>query len=83
MKKLPRPVATFLALFVLNGLRAWIVLVAAFFSIALLKAVPSAWRDREWVDVCLLTVFGILLLVVSYRWFAARWIATLQSKPDD
>lgn len=82
MTSLPKFVATLLAVIVLNGVRAWIVLVAAFFSIALLRAVPSAWRDGEWIDVGLLISFGILLIVVSYRWFAARWIDAIEANAD-
>ena len=73
MKEFSKLVVALFGLFALYGLRAWIVLAAAFFGVALLRGVPSAWQEREWLDAGLLMAIGGLLLVVSYRWFAARW----------
>ena len=81
MRELTKRVAALFALFALYGVRAWIVLAAAFFGVALLRGIPSAWQEREWLDVGLLMAIGGLLLVISYRWFAARWAsAPIKSK---
>ena len=73
MLRFARVVAAIVGLFVLYGLRAWIVLAAAFFGFAILRAVPGAMRDREWVEAAMLAGLSILLLVVSFRWFSQRW----------
>ena len=73
MIRFARAVAAIVGLFVLYGLRAWIVLAAAFFGFAILRAVPGALRDREWLEALLLAGLSTLLLVVSFRWFAQRW----------
>lgn len=68
-----RILAAIVGLFVLYGLRAWIVLAAAFFGFAILRAVPGALRDREWLEALMLAGLSALLLVVSFRWFSQRW----------
>ena len=73
MIRFAKVLAAFVGLFVLYGLRAWIVLAAAFFGIAILRAVPGAVRDREWLEAVMLAGLSALLLVVSFRWFAQRW----------
>ena len=73
MIRFARAVAAIVGLFVMYGLRAWIVLAAAFFGFALLRAVPGAMRDREWLEALMLAGLSALLLVVSFRWFVQRW----------
>ena len=73
MIRFAKALAAFVGLFVLYGLRAWIVLAAAFFGLAILRAVPGAMRDREWLEALMLAGLSALLLVVSFRWFAQRW----------
>ena len=65
--------ASFVALVALWGVRAWIVVVSAFFGVVILGAGVSAVGEGEWLDAVLLLVLAVLLLVVSYRWFAVRW----------
>ena len=72
MIRFAKVLAAFVGLFV-YGLRAWIVLAAAFFGIAILRAVPGAMRDREWLEAFMLAGLSALLLIVSFRWFAQRW----------
>jgi len=73
MIRFAKALAAIVGLFVLYGLRAWIVLAAAFFGVAILRAVPGAMRDREWLEALLLAGLSTLLLAVSFRWFAQRW----------
>ena len=73
MIRFAKAVAAFVGLFVLYGLRAWIVLAAAFFGVTIFRAVPGAMRDREWLEALLLAGLSTLLLIVSFRWFAQRW----------
>ena len=73
MIRFAKVLGSFIGLFVLYGLRAWIVLAAAFFGVAILRAVPGAMRDREWLEAVMLAGLSALLLVVSFRWFAQRW----------
>jgi hypothetical protein len=73
MIRFARVLAAFVGMFVLYGLRAWIVLAAAFFGLAILRAVPDALRDREWLEALMLAGLSALLLIISFRWFAQRW----------
>ena len=73
MIRFAKGLAAFVGLFVLYGLRAWIVLAAAFFGFAILRAVPGAMRDHEWLEALLLAGLSALLLLVSFRWFSQRW----------
>jgi hypothetical protein len=81
MIRFAKAVAAFVGMFVLYGLRAWIVLAAAFFGVAILRAVPGAVRDREWVEAFLLAGLSTLLLVVSFRWFSQRWSGESSQSP--
>ena len=80
MIRFARAAAAIVGLFVMYGLRAWIVLAAAFFGLALLRAVPGAMRDREWLEALMLAGLSALLLVVSFRWFVQRWSGDKSSK---
>ena len=73
MKALLRFVGALVALFALYSLRAWYVVGGAFFGVVLLRGAYGLLREGERVDAALMGALGAGLLVVSYRWFAARW----------
>ena len=60
-------------LIALLSLRAYVVLGGAFFGLLLLRGAYGSLRADERSEAAMLVVFGVALLVVSYRWFAVRW----------
>lgn len=70
MLRLISSIAALLALF---GLRAYMVLVGAFFGIVVLRGSYGSLQAGERAEAAVLAVLGVGLLVISYRWFAMRW----------
>jgi hypothetical protein len=74
VKPIAKFVAALAAFFALYTIRTWYVLGGAFFGVVLLRGGYALTQDdADWPAAVFMLAAGLVLLGISFRWFAMRW----------